>query len=178
MKNARAVGYENEAEQTLQTTALKRGEPELWEVPESFDRCSINAPFPMQSLPPLLKDYLKAVANYVQVTPEMAVLPLLSVLALFVQDKAVIKHTGNSHTEPLNLYTITVASPGERKSGSLKEFMRPVEEFQEHYNKLHATEIEEYRTERAFLENQKSNAMRRLKLLQIRFQNLNKSTNL
>ncbi len=178
MKNARAVGYENEAEQTLQTTALKRGEPELWEVPESFDRCSINAPFPMQSLPPLLKDYLKAVANYVQVTPEMAVLPLLSVLALFVQDKAVIKHTGNSHTEPLNLYTITVASPGERKSGSLKEFMRPVEEFQENYNRVHAVEIEEYRTERAFLENQKSNAMRRLKLLQIRFQNLNKSTNL
>ncbi len=110
--------------------------------------------------PPLLRDYLKAVADYVQVTPEMAVLPLLSVLALCVQGKAVIKHTGNSHTEPLNLYTITVASPGERKSGSLKEFMRPVEEFQEHYNKVHATEIEEYRTERAFLENLRNNAMR------------------
>lgn len=38
--------------------------------------------------------------------------------------------------------------------------MRPVEEFQEHYNKIHAAEIEKYRTERAFLENQKSNAMR------------------
>lgn len=160
MNNARAVGYENEAEQTLQTTALEHGEPELWELPESFERCNLIQPFPMQSLPPLLRDYLKAVADYVQVTPEMAVLPLLSVLALCVQGKAVIKHTGNSHTEPLNLYTITVASPGERKSGSLKEFMRPVEEFQEHYNKLHANEIEEYRTERAFLENQKSNAMR------------------
>ena len=160
MDNARAVGYEYEAEQTLQTTALERGEPELWEVPESFDRCSLIQPFPMQSLPPLLRDYLQAVADYVQVVPEMAVLPLLSVLALCVQGKAVIKHTGNSHTEPLNLYTITVASPGERKSGSLKEFMRPVEEFQENYNRVHAVEIEEYRTERAFLENQKSNAMR------------------
>ena len=160
MNNARAVGYEDEAEHTLQTTALECGEPELWELPERFEKYNLIQPFPMQSLPPLLRDYLKAVADYVQVTPEMAVLPLLSVLALCVQSKAVIKHTGNSHTEPLNLYTITVASPGERKSGSLKEFMRPVEEFQEHYNKIHATEIEEYRTERTFLENQKSNAMR------------------
>ena len=160
MNNARSVGYENEAEQTLQATALERGEPELWEVPESFDRCSINVPFPMQSLPPLLRDYLQAVADYVQVTPEMAVLPLLSVLSLCVQGKALIKNVGNSHTETLNLYTITVASPGERKSGSLKEFMRPVEEFQEHYNKVHATEIEEYRTERAFLENQRQSALK------------------
>ena len=160
MNNARTVGYENEAEQTLQATALERGEPELWELPESFEKYNLIQPFPMQCLPPLLKDYLKAVAEHVQVTPEMAVLPLMSVLALCVQGKAVIKHTGNNHTEPLNLYTITVASPGERKSGSLKEFMRPVEEFQEHYNKIHSAEIEEYRTERAFLENQKSNAMR------------------
>lgn len=160
MKNARAVNYAEVTEKGFKEEMEQLGEPELWELPESFDRPKALEPFPMQSLPPLLRDYLQAVADYVQVTPEMAVLPLLSVLALCVQDKAVIKHTGNSHTEPLNLYTITVASPGERKSGSLKEFMRPVEEFQEHYNKLHATEIEEYRTERAFLENQKSNAMR------------------
>ena len=87
-------------------------------------------------------------------------MPLLSVLSLCVQGKAVIKHTGNSHTEPLNLYTITVAAPGERKSGSLKEFMRPVEEFQEHYNKIHAPEVEEYRTERAYLENKRAKALK------------------
>lgn len=160
MENARLVGYEKEAEETLKATAFEWGEPELWELPETFEKYNIIQPFPLNSLPPLLRDYLKAVADYVQVTPEMAVLPLMSVLALCVQDKAVIKHTGNSHTEPLNLYTITVASPGERKSGSLKEFMRPVEEFQEYYNKVHANEIESYRTERAFLENQRSNAMR------------------
>lgn len=160
MNNARAVDYAETTEKVFKSETSRLGIPELWELPESFDRPKALEPFPMQSLPPLLRDYLKSVADYVQVTPEMAVLPLLSVLSLCVQGKAVIKHTGNSHTEPLNLYTITVASPGERKSGSLKEFMRPVEEFQDCYNKIHATEIEEYRTERAFLENQKSNAMR------------------
>ena len=135
-------------------------EPEHWEQPESFDSLKKPAPFPMQSLTPLLREYLQAVSDYVQVVPEMAILPLLSVLSLCVQGKAVIKHTGNSHTEPLNLYTITVASPGERKSGSLKEFMRPVEEFQEHYNKIHAPEVEAYKTERAYLENKRAKALK------------------
>lgn len=135
-------------------------EPEQWGQPENFDSLKKPAPFPMQSLPPLLRDYLQAVSDYVQVVPEMAILPLLSVLSLCVQGKAVIKHTGNSHTEPLNLYTITVASPGERKSGSLKEFMKPIEDFQERYNKIHAPEVEEYRTEHAYLENKRAKALK------------------
>ena len=103
MKNARAVGYEDETEQALQETAFERGEPELWELPESFDNLKKTAPFPLNSLPLLLRDYLKAVADYVQVVPEMAVLPLLSVLSLCVQGKAVIKHTGNDYG--FSLYT-------------------------------------------------------------------------
>lgn len=141
-------------------TPSESGEPEQWGQPESFDSLKKPAPFPMQNLPPLLREYLQAVSDYVQVVPEMAILPLLSVLSLCVQGKAVIKHTGNSHTEPLNLYTITVASPGERKSGSLKEFMKPIEDFQENYNKIHAPEVEEYRTERAYLENKRAKALK------------------
>ncbi|MDE7137605.1 MAG: DUF3987 domain-containing protein [Ruminococcus sp.] len=135
-------------------------EPEQWEQPESFDKVNKPAPFPMQNLPPLLREYLQAVSDYVQVVPEMSILPLLSVLSLCVQGKAVIKHTGNSHTEPLNLYTITVASPGERKSGSLKEFMKPIDDFQKRYNKIHALEIDDYKTERAYLENKRAKALK------------------
>lgn len=147
-------------ERIKKNSPSESGEPEQWGQPESFDKVNKPAPFPMQSLPPLLREYLQAVSDYVQVVPEMAILPLLSVLSLCVQGKAVIKHTGNSHTEPLNLYTITIAAPGERKSGSLKEFMRPVEEFQEKYNKIHAPEVEEYKTERAYLENKRAKALK------------------
>ena len=136
------------------------GEAEKWAIPESFESLKKPAPFPMKKLPPLLREYLKAVSDYVQVVPEMAILPLLSVISLCVQGKAVIKNTGNSHTEPLNLYTLTIAPPGERKSGCLKEFLRPVLEFQERYNKIHAPKIREYNSERAFLEIKKSNATR------------------
>ncbi len=132
-----------------------------WQQPESFDSLKKTIPFPMKSLPPLLSEYLQAVSDYVQVSPEMAILPLLSVLALCVQGKAVIKSPGNSYTEPLNLYTITIASPGERKSGVFKEIMRPVEEYQAYYNQAHATEISEYRLKYTFLENQKQKALRK-----------------
>lgn len=160
MHIARYFNVEEQAEEIAEKWAVENKEPMLWETPKSFEGSSGCPPFPLSSLPPLLRDYLQAVADYVQVVPEMAVLPLLSVLALCVQGKAVIKNIGNSHTESLNLYTITVASPGERKSGSLKEFMRPVEEFQKNYNKVHAVEIEEYKTERAFLENQRQTALK------------------
>lgn len=159
----RRAGNFNRAEyldRLKKNAPFESSKPEQWGQPENFDSLKKPAPFPLQNLPPLLHDYLQAVSDYVQVVPEMAILPLLSVLSLCVQGKAVIKHTGNSHTEPLNLYTITVASPGERKSGSLKEFMKPIEDFQEIYNKIHAPEVEEYKTERAYLENKRAKALK------------------
>ncbi|MDE5834607.1 MAG: DUF3987 domain-containing protein [Ruminococcus sp.] len=161
MMIARYFGIEDNFDEVAQKRAKDCREPELWELPEDFDSKKKCEPFPLVNLPPLLRDYLQALLDYVQVAPEMAILPLLSVLALCVQGKAVIKSPGNSYTEPLNLYTITVASPGERKSGVFKEIMRPLEDFQAKYNQAHATEISEYRLKHTFLENQKQKALRK-----------------
>ncbi len=132
---------------------------EQWEKPLSFDKPEKLPDFPLYALPELLQEYLHDVCEFVQVSHEMAVLPLLSVLATTVQGKAVVKHPFNSHTQPLNLYTITAAVPGERKSGTLTEFLKPVTEYQNEYNEKHAPDIEKYRTELAFLERQRNNAI-------------------
>ena len=131
MNKAREFGVADEIKKMSKAIAEDYNEPELWELPEPFEKSVPLQPFPLSSLPPVLGEYLKAVAEYVQVFPEMAVLPLLSVLSLCVQGKAVVKYPGNNHTEPLNLYTMTIASPGERKSGCFTEFMKPVEAYQE-----------------------------------------------
>lgn len=133
--------------------------PEQWEKPLPFDRPEKLPAFPLYSLPELLQEYLHAVCEFVQVPHEMAVLPLLSVLATSVQGKALVKHPFNSHTQPLNLYTVTVAVPGERKSGTLTEFLKPLIEYQNEYNEKHAPDIEKYKTELAFLEKQRYNAI-------------------
>ena len=131
-----------------------------WEPIKPFEREAEVQPFPMNSLPPILRDYLKAVADYTAVYPEMCVLPLLSVLSLCCQGKAVVKYPGNSHLEQLCLYTLTIAEPGERKSGCFQEFMRPLREYERRYNELHKAEIDDYNTHRAFLQQRINNELK------------------
>lgn len=157
---ARENGFEQEAKELARKLADDNNEPYLWELPQPFEKQVKIPPFPLESLPDTLRDYIKAVSEFVQVFPEMAVLPLLSVLSLCVQGKAVIKHPANSHTEPLNLYTITIAAPGERKSGCFRALMKPVNDFVQRYNAVHAAEIRENRTERAYLEYQREKAIK------------------
>lgn len=136
-------------------------EEEEWGEPEPFSEPGKPEKFSLNSLPEGLRDYFTAVCEYVQIPYEMAVLPLLSVLALCVQNKAVVRHPANNHVQPLNLYTLTVAPPGSRKSGCMREFLRPVEEYQKEYNEKHAADIEKYKTELSFLEKQREEAIRR-----------------
>lgn len=155
MNKARELGISEQVNEKYQKAVAIWGLSELWELPQTFERYVYLNPFPINALPGQLNKYIQAVTNYVQVFPEMAVLPLLSVLSLCVQGKAIAKHPGNAHTEPLNLYTLTIASPGERKTGSFKEFMKPVNVYVDNYNLTHKSAIDEYIAEKTFLESKR-----------------------
>lgn len=159
MNQARELGIEQQIYDIAQRTARDFGEPELWELPQSFEKEVALQPFPINSLPNPLSDYLNAVCDFVQVDSAMVALPMLSVLSLCLQGKAIVAYPANAHTESVNLYTLTIAPPGERKSGVFKALMRPVEEYQRRYNELHYTDIEESKSKRQFLERQKQVAM-------------------
>lgn len=159
MKRAREFDLEQEAFELAQSIAVDFNEPELWELPVPFEKEVQYQPFPVGSLPKTLSDYLGAVCDFVQVSPDMAALPMLSVLSLCLQGKAIVAYPANAHTESINLYTLTVAPPGERKSGVFKALIRPVEEYVRRYNELHYKAIEEYKSKRQFLERQKQAAM-------------------
>jgi hypothetical protein len=90
----------------------------------------------------------------------MGALPLLSVLSLCVQGKAVVQYPEGAHTESLNLYTLTVAPPGERKSGVFKAVMKPVNEYQQQENQRRKYMIQEYQTKKKFLESQRETALK------------------
>lgn len=154
MNQARELGIEQKIREIAKQTAKDYNEPELWELPRSFEKEISLQAFPLSSLPPVLGDYLKAVADYVQVYPEMCVLPMLSVLSLCVHGKYEVQFPGSQHTEPLNLYTVTVAKPGERKSGVFRAFTAPLWEYQNDENKRRQHRISDYKAERKFLENQ------------------------
>lgn len=159
MNKARELGVETDAFEMAQNIAKGFNEPELWEFPKSFEKKVELQPFPVSCLPKTLGDYLNAVCDFVQVDSSMVALPMLSVLSLCLQGKAIVSYPANAHTESINLYTLTIAPPGERKSGVYKALIRPVEEYQRRYNEVHKNAIEEYKSKRQFFERQKQAAM-------------------
>ncbi|MDE7364746.1 MAG: DUF3987 domain-containing protein [Ruminococcus sp.] len=153
MFQARRFNKEQLTYELMQKKAKERGEPELWEIPQDFEKPVQMMKFNPDYLPNLLRDYLKAVAEYVQVDVEMCVLPLLSVLSRCVQGKFNVCFPNTFHEEPLNLYTLTVASPGERKSGVFRTLTAPLFEYQKKENERLAPLIAEYRAKRKSLAN-------------------------
>ena len=153
MKEAR--GYEIEAEiyEAMKLKAEEFKSPELWEIPQNFSKETSYTPFPIDCLPSMMRDYLKAVADYVQVDVTMCVLPLLSVLSRCVQGKFKVCFPNTHHEEPLNIYTLTVANPGERKSGVFKILTAPLFEYQKKENERLTPIIAEYRAKRKSLSN-------------------------
>lgn len=154
MYQARKFGKEDVTYELMQKKAKERGELELWEMPQNFEKPVQMMKFnPDSCLPDLLCDYIKAVAEYVQVDVEMCVLPLMSVLSRCVQGKFNVCFPNTYHEEPLNLYTLTVASPGERKSGVFRTLTAPLFEYQKKENERLAPLIAEYRAKRKSLAN-------------------------
>ncbi|MCM1133879.1 MAG: YfjI family protein [Ruminococcus flavefaciens] len=153
MNNARAVDYAQATEKAFKSETSRLGIPELWEIPKEFEKEKLSVPFPIDSLPPLLRDYLKAVADNVQVDVTMCILPLLSVLSRCVQGKFTVCFPNTYHEEHLNLYTLTVARPGERKSGVFGTLTAPLFEYQKNENERLAPLIAEYRAKRKSLAN-------------------------
>lgn len=99
--------------------------------------------FPILCLPAVLSEYTFAVSDSLQVPPDTVAVAVLSCLAAAVQGKYSIRITG-SWIEPLNLYTIVVARPSERKSPVIKLAKEPIDSYVMNYNTEHELEIHNF----------------------------------
>lgn len=106
--------------------------------------------FPIDSLPPVLKDYVLAVAENKQVSPDMVAVSCLAVVALSVQGKFEVLPL-NGWKESLNLYTVVIAPPSERKSPVLREVTEPVYEYEDRENRRRAPEVDKFRSQEKML---------------------------
>ena len=92
---------------------------------------------PLDGLPPWLREYIEAVAEATATPPDMALLLGLTAISTAVANKGrvVVKE---GYTEPLIIWTVTVAAPGARKSPVFGHMMQPIKEYE-------AEEAAEYR---------------------------------
>lgn len=96
--------------------------------------------FPVAALPPAIAAYVHAVADSSQTSPDMAAVASLGVLSCCLQGKFQIQ-IRRGFIEPLNLYTLVVAAPGERKSSVMRSMTRVLSDYEAKYNEEHSEEI-------------------------------------
>lgn len=118
--------------------------------PLTEDKASL-ASFPVECLPPIMADYVQAVAEHTQTNPDMSAVSMLGLLASCNHKKYVIEAFAG-YQEPLNLYTVFIAEPGERKSAVLKYFTDVLFEYQEQENLARRTLVNESLAQKELLE--------------------------
>lgn len=107
--------------------------------------------FPIDALPPILRRYVEAVAENIQVSPDMAAVAALGIASICAQGKFFIK-AKEGWTLPLNLYIAIIAKPSERKSPMLDAMTRPIYEYERIENERRKPAVDEYRTKHKLLE--------------------------
>ena len=113
------IGYERKGGVTMEN-----------EAKEEVRRYEVDLPeFPMEALPPNLRQFVEAVSANVQVSPDMVAVPLLATLCVPLQSRFVVR-VDSTYAEPLCLYTLTVARPSERKSAIIRILESPLWEYQ------------------------------------------------
>ena len=123
---------------------------DAWEPPIPFEE--IETPdFPVDCLPGPLSDFVECLADSTQTPEEMAGVLALGVLATAFQSKYMVEVTPDWQ-EPLCLWPVAVAAPGERKSAVIAALIRPMEEYQAERRRAEAVEIAQNQAERKLLE--------------------------
>lgn len=121
-----------------------------WEPPIPF--ATVETPdFPTESLPGPLAAFVECLADSTQTPEEMAGILSLGILATAFQSKYEVEITPDWR-EPLCLYTVAIAPPGERKSAVIAALTKPVYEYEAEQREFEAAEIAQNQTERALLE--------------------------
>lgn len=117
--------------------------------------------FPVECLPKYLRDYVLAVAEHSQTSPDMAAVIGIGVLAVCLQGKYQVQGMPG-YCEPLSLYTVVIASPGERKSSVMKDMTRYLYEYEHDYNESRKEEIRDNRQQRETIERQIAGLQKKL----------------
>ncbi len=107
--------------------------------------------FPIESLPNTVASFVAALSESTQTHPEMGAIISLGILATAFQRRLTVEITPD-WSEPLSLFTVAVAAPGERKSAVIGALTEPVYDYEHTIQESERTEIAQNRTQRAMLE--------------------------
>ena len=124
--------------------------PTEWDEPIPFSRFTV-AQFPTDALPKDIADYAEAVSESTQTPVDMAGTVALAILSVCLQGKFQIQGK-RDWVEPLNTYSLVIATPSERKSAVQHMMLRPLTTYEIEYNQRIAAAVESSKMRRRILE--------------------------
>lgn len=106
---------------------------------------------PLDGLPPWLREQVESVAAATEAARDMALLLGLAEISTAVANKGqVVVKTG--YTEPLQIWTASVARPGSRKSPVFGHMMRPIKSYEAEEEERYRARLRENENEREIIE--------------------------
>jgi replicative DNA helicase len=99
-----------------------------WGQPVPFDEYILPR-FPVDIFPEWIRNYIQSVAESTQTPVDMASMAALSVLSISMAKKLYVKPV-DSWIEGVNIYTLTLMGPANRKSSVFEHMSKPVTEFE------------------------------------------------
>ena len=124
-----------------------------WETPIPFDEFTLPE-FPIDALPPAVRNYVQAVSETTQTSTDMAAVASLAILSICLQGKYRIWGKPD-WSEPLNTYCVIVLPPAERKSAVISLMTAPLEEYEKEKNDAMDVQIIESQMKKAVLEKER-----------------------
>ena len=107
--------------------------------------------FPVNRLPDGIKEMVTAIAESLQVPPDMPATAALGVVSACIQGKFAVQ-VKPDWKEQANLYILVIARPSERKSPVLQILTAPLYAYSKEQNFLRGPAIQEYQTKRKIIE--------------------------
>ena len=124
----------------------------IWSAPTPIRaNGSKLAPFPIEALPPVLRDFAEALAVSTSTDPAMAATAILSSLSYCFSGIYRVRGKAD-HTEPLVLDSLIVAEPSTKKSPVISAVKKPYADFAADWNERHKTEIYHAQAEKKLME--------------------------
>lgn len=111
-----------------------------WGEPRPLRQRTDTLPFPLDALPPVLRDMARAISVTTSTDVGMSGTAMLSAVGYCFS--GMYRLAGKpDHTEPPILYSIIIAQPSERKSPVMHFIKEPFDTFESKYNKDHREEM-------------------------------------
>ena len=106
-----------------------------WPAPEPISVALERKQYPIEVLPPAIRDAVQEVQSFVQAHTSMIATSAFGALSLCIQGLADIERA-STLTGPTSLYTLTIADSGERKSTVDGYFTKAVRDYQDEQRKV------------------------------------------